>query len=819
MAKLVQVPRIYTSGHCFGLRSLGVLTAVIVTLTLAFGCHEDNAAPSDGFSLRLRIVDETNEPVPKATVRALGQSLTCDKNGQVELRLRRPAVVRVSGTGFLEEVALFGWESDGSQQTVRLLANKGGRRIVLHFGGDVMFGRRYLDPTEGEPLLELGDEAAGAKAVVSDLAEAFSAADLGVVNLETVVGRLADSLAYPGKRFLLQSPPDSLAALPYMGVDVVSLANNHTRDWLEPGLEDTLFAIDAAGLERVGAGLTEAEAYKPLVVQVGSAAVGFASFTSVTGSFVNDSYPEAQDALPSELSDKDDWLYEQRLWGIDLEEWLVPTQPRRIGEVWQLYSDIESNLSDESRSLAWSSMAQVFPELQDWVARRGHGGAASWSTSASAKVIADLTKSADIVVVQLHSGYQFSAVASSTLRSAAHAAVDAGADIVIAHHPHVLQGFEWYDGHLIVHSLGNFIFDQDFLATFDAGFIRAVFEDGELLEARFVPTTLASYRPVPVVDAAARRSFARLLESSSPNMTTERDSVTSDVRVFFDKTNTASSPGLTEQWGTALLAASLETAQAPLELPAQVVTRLSDEVLWPGQLGADSTEMSEVLVGRELLGYGGFEPLFASDLADCSAQWVLDHHDEQTANATTPRGRGFLRLHRDDKNESSLTTRPVARIPLPTHRLYTERTDEPAQPADPEATYSLVMMARSRGIAKAALRLDFYHFDDTNPSEDPESVSLGRSELPLIGLTEAWSQIQVDVELPHGNGVTPNMAMVYFILAPPLEGEADLEVDDLSFVEWRAAAQMPSIYGSFTYAWSPRSISKSVEVRRFASPR
>ena len=38
-------------------------------------------------------------------------------------------------------------------------------------------------------------------------------------------------------------------------------------------------------------------------------------------------------------------------------------------------------------------------------------------------------------------------------------ALDLGADVLINHHPHVLQGFESYDGKLIAHSLGNFIFD------------------------------------------------------------------------------------------------------------------------------------------------------------------------------------------------------------------------------------------------------------------------------------------------------------------------------------------------------------------------
>jgi len=47
-----------------------------------------------------------------------------------------------------------------------------------------------------------------------------------------------------------------------------------------------------------------------------------------------------------------------------------------------------------------------------------------------------------------------------------HFAIDNGADLVIVHHPHIIQGVEVYEGKLIAHSLGNFVFDLSYAETF-----------------------------------------------------------------------------------------------------------------------------------------------------------------------------------------------------------------------------------------------------------------------------------------------------------------------------------------------------------------
>lgn len=68
--------------------------------------------------------------------------------------------------------------------------------------------------------------------------------------------------------------------------------------------------------------------------------------------------------------------------------------------------------------------------------------------------------SSDPIIVNIHWGIEYDLVSSAAQQELAHALIDAGADLVIGHHPHVVQEIEEYNGVLIFYSLGNFIFDQ-----------------------------------------------------------------------------------------------------------------------------------------------------------------------------------------------------------------------------------------------------------------------------------------------------------------------------------------------------------------------
>jgi len=67
---------------------------------------------------------------------------------------------------------------------------------------------------------------------------------------------------------------------------------------------------------------------------------------------------------------------------------------------------------------------------------------------------------ADVVCVSYHWGVEYEKRPTERQVELAHATIDAGADVILGHHPHVMSGVEWYHDGLIVYSMGNFVFDQ-----------------------------------------------------------------------------------------------------------------------------------------------------------------------------------------------------------------------------------------------------------------------------------------------------------------------------------------------------------------------
>ena len=76
--------------------------------------------------------------------------------------------------------------------------------------------------------------------------------------------------------------------------------------------------------------------------------------------------------------------------------------------------------------------------------------------------VEDLAKSTDIVVVSMHWGEEYEIKSNEFQKELAHRVIDSGADIVVGHHPHVIEEIEKYNGGWIIYSLGNFVFDQTF---------------------------------------------------------------------------------------------------------------------------------------------------------------------------------------------------------------------------------------------------------------------------------------------------------------------------------------------------------------------
>ena len=107
----------------------------------------------------------------------------------------------------------------------------------------------------------------------------------------------------------------------------------------------------------------------------------------------------------------------------------------------------------------------------------------------------------DIVVVSIHAGEEYSKEPTAFQRSFAKDAIDAGADLVIGHHPHVTQPVEQYKNGWIAYSLGNFIFDQDFSTETMQGLIlKVLVEDKKIKEVISIKTIINSSFQVELLD-------------------------------------------------------------------------------------------------------------------------------------------------------------------------------------------------------------------------------------------------------------------------------------------------------------------------------
>jgi poly-gamma-glutamate synthesis protein (capsule biosynthesis protein) len=128
---------------------------------------------------------------------------------------------------------------------------------TLALAGDTMLGRGVARRLAAE----------GPRSVFApEVREITASADLFVLNLECCVSARGAPLRLPGKPFFFRAPPAATELLALLGVDCVTLANNHALDFGPEALVDTLDHLAAAGIAAVGAGVNVAAARRPAVL-------------------------------------------------------------------------------------------------------------------------------------------------------------------------------------------------------------------------------------------------------------------------------------------------------------------------------------------------------------------------------------------------------------------------------------------------------------------------------------------------------------------------------------------------------------------------
>jgi poly-gamma-glutamate capsule biosynthesis protein CapA/YwtB (metallophosphatase superfamily) len=253
-----------------------------------------------------RVLSDSGMPLPAARVALDGVDTRTDDSGGFALTL--PAgdlfALRFEADGHFPMVHTFSalelaWFTSGAGGAARLpdvsLVQRAPGRIMLAFGGDTMMGRRYAEPSPGEPVLvRPPHRREDALALLRPLEPYLQLADHTSVNLETQVMMKAPEGQAP-KSFVFFSPPELLEALEVSGVDYVTLGNNHTNDYLSAGLSSTIDALEATGLGWSGAGLSESQALLAYRTRVGELPLGYLGFVGWAGNFTPNQVAQGAD--------------------------------------------------------------------------------------------------------------------------------------------------------------------------------------------------------------------------------------------------------------------------------------------------------------------------------------------------------------------------------------------------------------------------------------------------------------------------------------------------------------------------------------------
>lgn len=115
-------------------------------------------------------------------------------------------------------------------------------------------------------------------------------------------------------------------------------------------------------------------------------------------------------------------------------------------------------------------------------------------TEAERKLVSDSDQKVDVLVVSMHWGVEYQDIALPGVRALAIELVDLGADVVVGHHPHWVQDYEYINGKPIYYSLGNLVFDQMWSEKTRTGMlVKLTFENGDVVEEEFVNSYMGEW--------------------------------------------------------------------------------------------------------------------------------------------------------------------------------------------------------------------------------------------------------------------------------------------------------------------------------------
>jgi len=310
--------------------------------------------------------------------------------------------------------------------------------VTLNFTGDIMLARGYEQ--NGGIIQTQGVEAIF-EPTLDILGEA---ADITIVNLESPLTN--HNQHHPTKTIYFKGDPENASGLVYAGIDIVTLANNHILDYNYPGLLETQQTMEEYGILHSGAGINSVEAYQPLFYNKKGVNFAFLASSDRTGQYNN---------------------YQPFLHAGYNKSGFAYMTPYYISE----------------QINAVSGQA-------DLIIVEMHAGS-EYSTSPGSHY--DIIEPGDLYPDEdYHADIDIPHMWDIAIR---HHSIDAGADLVIVHHPHIIQGLELYNNKLIAHSLGNFAFDLNYAETMPTFILNSKVDESGFFEFSVVPVYIDDWIP------------------------------------------------------------------------------------------------------------------------------------------------------------------------------------------------------------------------------------------------------------------------------------------------------------------------------------
>lgn len=280
-------------------------------------------------------------------------------------------------------------------------------------------------PAYGFSLNAVGDVNLGGKVALNTKAYGYDypyqktskllqSADITFGNLECALSSRGKPV--PNKKYTFCGSPENARYLKEAGFDVLSVANNHSKDFGNQAFLDTLDLLERNNIIASGGGKNSNEANLYKIIKIKGKRVAFLSFS---------------DILPLGFAPS-------------------PASP----------------------------------------------GIASLKNEKSAmKKVKEAKSKADFLVVSVHWGKELDTFPTPRQSMLAHELIRQGADIILGHHPHVVQGIEIYRGRVIAYSLGNFIFSPGSQKGRQSVILGIKVDNKRISDVRLYPVYIEGVRP------------------------------------------------------------------------------------------------------------------------------------------------------------------------------------------------------------------------------------------------------------------------------------------------------------------------------------